>query len=403
MFRRPNRVYNDYYEEARFQLTWRLNFVLSILLTLISLMFVYVRPFFALHYGLGALISIAALYLLKKNKKYQASAIALTIVGFTVVISSVFLVAGIPHYIEPFWMTNIVLYAFFTLGDKWGFGMLIAEIVSILVFFLFFFQDSVSNVGSFEMSRLVMMGIEACASLALMGYIIMQFIKVNKLAERQLVEANHELIEEKQVVETQNKEKTVLLQEIHHRVKNNLQVIVSLLRLQSSKVDEGEAKEFFQDAINRVMTMALVHQKMYESESLSNIDLKDYFAELLDKLVNSRSDLNVEAKLEIGVDILGSKTIIPVALILNELVTNSLKHAFSNGASHEIGIRMSSIDNERMSLEYYDNGIWKENTTANSLGVELIEAFTNQLDGNYDRSFDNNRTTYLFELQKLED
>src|SRR5690606_8061868 len=112
-----------------------------------------------------------------------------------------------------------------------------------------------------------LMTIEFFISMFLIGFVMYQFGLINKYALKNTSEAFEELKSEKQIVEFQNKEKTVLLQEIHHRVKNNLQVIVSLLRIQSRELKSEEAKVGFQDAITRILTMSLIHQKLYEKES----------------------------------------------------------------------------------------------------------------------------------------
>lgn len=403
MFTAPQSKHKNYYDQARFHLTWNLNVMLLFLLSAIAFVFLIIRPSFSINYFMGAVLALVGVIQMKRTQQYKIPAITLTVVGFIVVLSSVFLLKGTPHYIEPFWLINIVLYAYFSLGKRWGLTMLFALMVSISAFFMLIFQESVANVHTYEASRLMMMCVEFLSCMGLMGYIIVQFIKVYNHAETRLTEANNNLLIEKGVVENQNKEKTVLLQEIHHRVKNNLQVIISLLRLQSGMIDNKETQMFFQDATNRIMTMALIHQKMYEGENLYNINIEEYFQELLNHLIDSSGNKDVISTLDIQIKRVGNKTIIPLALILNELITNSLKHAHVPGQELILGIKMSAVGEDEIEFEYFDNGIWKEPNSDKSLGIELIDAFTSQLEGSYTFLIADGRSTYSFKLKQLED
>jgi two-component sensor histidine kinase len=122
----------------------------------------------------------------------------------------------------------------------------------------------------------------------------------------------------------------VMLKEIHHRVKNNLQIISSLLRLQSETLSESE-REIYIEAVNRVSAMAIIHEKMYQTDSLSNFDLEEYIVTLIDSLFESYMvNGKVESKINVHVGSLNTKSIVPIAMMLNELVSNSVKHAFAN-------------------------------------------------------------------------
>src|SRR5690606_5084920 len=106
-------------------------------------------------------------------------------------------------------------------------------------------------------------------------YLLIQFIKTNNFAANQLKDANQVLMNQNQVISHQNMEKEIMLKEIHHRVKNNLQVITSLLRLQSYEIEDKNQTIVFNDAINRVKSIALIHEKMYQSDTLSKFDIEN--------------------------------------------------------------------------------------------------------------------------------
>lgn len=181
-------------------------------------------------------------------------------------------------------------------------------------------------------------------------------------------------------------EKEVLLKEIHHRVKNNLQIISSLLNLQAEYLKDKQALEIFKNSQNRIESMALIHEKLYESEDLARINFADYVQDLVTSLfyayaVNSDA---ITLKLNIENIFLGIDAAIPCGLIITELVLNSLKHAFPLGKCGEICVELRSFDRNKLALIVRDNGIglpksFDFKNTA-SLGLQLVDALTNQLE-----------------------
>jgi PAS domain S-box-containing protein len=182
-------------------------------------------------------------------------------------------------------------------------------------------------------------------------------------------------------------EKVVLLKEIHHRVKNNLQVISSLLYLQADKVRDQQLREILQDSQNRVKSMALIHEKLYQAKDLSRVDLGEYIRNLVSYLLRAHSSQKSDIRLHIQAEdiFLGIDTAMPCGLIINELVSNALKHAFPNGKSGEIHINLNTGQNNLFCLEVWDNGIGFpaeidfQNTP--SLGLQLVNTLVHQLDG----------------------
>ncbi len=155
------------------------------------------------------------------------------------------------------------------------------------------------------------------------------------------------------------KEKELLLSEIHHRVKNNMQIISSLLKLQSGHIEGEEYSEIFRESQNRIKSMALIHEKLYRSENLANIDLKEYIESVAQSLFRSYGTYsrNIDLKMEVQSIRLGIDTAIPCGLIINELVSNSLKYAFPNGKAGEIRISLRSDDKNELELIVCDNGV----------------------------------------------
>jgi len=183
-------------------------------------------------------------------------------------------------------------------------------------------------------------------------------------------------------------EKEVLLRELHHRVKNNMQVISSLLDFQSETTKNKESIDIFRECQDRVMSMSLIHEKFYRSKDLSNIDFEEYIRELADGLVCSYGIDAGKIALKIGVKgvSLGVDLAIPCGLLINELISNSLKHAFPEGASGEIEVSMRATEKGQIEITVSDNGVGipkeLDFRKTKSLGLQLVTTLVeDQLEG----------------------
>ena len=214
------------------------------------------------------------------------------------------------------------------------------------------------------------------------------FTEVGQIAERynSVMEA---LQKEAAKTESSLQEKELLLREIHHRVKNNLQVISSLLSLQSRTSKDEQAIEMAKESQNRIKVMALIHEKLYRSKDFANVEFNDYIKNLANDLFASYrvSASRISLKLEIEDLSLGIDTAIPTGLIINELVTNCLKYAFSKDSDGEIRISLRSLNDGQNELIVSDNGVGIPETldikNAESLGLRMITNLTERsLHGN---------------------
>ncbi|MGP8012375.1 MAG: histidine kinase dimerization/phosphoacceptor domain -containing protein [Halobacteriota archaeon] len=182
------------------------------------------------------------------------------------------------------------------------------------------------------------------------------------------------------------KEKETLLKEIHHRVKNNMQVISSLISLQAQQATEPETVEMLKESQSRIRSMALIHEKLYRSDSLAEISFRDYVDSMVDELLGMFNVAPGAITITTDVEnvLFGVDTAIPCALIINELVSNSLKHAFPDGAPGEVTIALHQI-NGTCELTVADNGVGPppnfDFRATDSLGMQLVTALINQLDG----------------------
>ncbi|MEG4393146.1 PAS domain S-box protein [Microcoleus sp. BROC3] len=183
------------------------------------------------------------------------------------------------------------------------------------------------------------------------------------------------------------REKEVLLKEIHHRVKNNMQVISSLLQLQAQYIEDEATLALFEESQTRIHSMALIHEQLYQSEHLDRIDLPPYVENLVANLYQSFGGGNTSIQFNLNVDpiCLNIETAIPCGLIINELVSNSLKYAFSPSSEGEININLYEIETQQFNLTIQDNGRgFPTNFDADNtetLGLRLVRMLAYQLDG----------------------
>jgi len=189
-------------------------------------------------------------------------------------------------------------------------------------------------------------------------------------------------------------EKELMLKEIHHRVKNNLQIVSSLLRLQAEKITDKSAIEHFRLSEQRIKSMALIHQQLYKTKDLSRINFREYLYELCSYLMfaNATSQRKITFTIEAEELYFGIDTALPCGLIINELFTNSIKHAFPNAECGSIIVKFGKEPADKYLLVIKDNGIGAVNLDlekTTSLGMELVNTLTQQLEGEISLHVDN--------------
>jgi PAS domain S-box-containing protein len=226
--------------------------------------------------------------------------------------------------------------------------------------------------------------------------------------QEMLVESFVDLTERKVAEEMLRKsldEKEVLLKEVHHRVKNNLQVISGLLNIQASYIQDRVSREYFKESQNRVRTMALIHEELYQVTDLAHVDFSEFVEHLAGNLFESYcSDRsNISLRLDVEDARLVVDTAIPCGLIVNELISNSLKHAFPNGREGEISIRFHRNSEGQFSLEVEDNGVGLpedlDPAATTSLGMQLINILSEQLGGEH-RVYTDGGTRYVMRFEE---
>ncbi len=202
-----------------------------------------------------------------------------------------------------------------------------------------------------------------------------------------------------QLLAAKNAENELLLKEIHHRVKNNLEIVSSLLALQSAQIDDKGIKDAMQEGQNRVQSIGIVHQKLYQGENLGAIEMKDYFLNLSESILDSfgaDDRVTIECAMDqLDVDI---DTAVPLGLIVNELLTNTLKYAFPDGRKGNVRIKLEKRAAGVLHLEVTDDGVGKSGVTQGTgFGGQLVSLLTRQLSGSM-REEVQNGTTVIFDF-----
>ena len=225
---------------------------------------------------------------------------------------------------------------------------------------------------------------------------------------KNLLKAHTRLYTSRNEIQERIKEKETLLKEVHHRVKNNLQTVSSLLSLQSRTIEDDKISTIIKSSQNRVVSMAMVHEMLYKRDDyLSKIELKPYVQELCEYLVRSvkGNSNNIKLNLDIDDNKLSIDTVIPLGLIINETITNALKYGIPEDEPGEISISLQNLKDHRFIMYIGDNGVGYSDDinpkTAKSLGLKLIYNLARQLRGSITRESDRKGTHYRMVFEEI--
>ncbi|MCF8240127.1 MAG: tetratricopeptide repeat protein [Melioribacteraceae bacterium] len=209
---------------------------------------------------------------------------------------------------------------------------------------------------------------------------------------RKTKRVNRKLIEQNIIIQKQKEEKELLVREIHHRVKNNLQIISGLFDLQMKNTENAETKATLIDSLNRVKSVGLIHELLYQTEDVIHIDFTDFVTKLMEHITSfsSKKPINKTVEIPDGLKF-DIRTSIPLGLIITELFTNSFKYAFEKVDTCEIFLSISKMDDDQFQMIISDNGIGLpdeyEFSKTKSLGLRLVRSLTSQLKGKIDYEY----------------
>lgn len=403
LFSPPSIQTNDIAHQAKYILTYRMSLFLSMTIAFLDVvLFIYFNFITGIIAFISLIFVVWAIYRIRKTGEYFVPTLIFNIIGLISCQATLYLVKDQPHIVDIAWMVINILFAFLVLGERWGMIISVIHGLSVTLFYTFFLEDQIKLLQQLSPEQIYSTSINIFLCFTIISYLSWQNIKTNELAKKHLNFAQDVLQDQYNIIVKQNEEKTVMLKEIHHRVKNNLQIITSLLRLQSRELENPEAIAKFKDATHRVIAMSMIHEKMYQSDHLSTLHMKEYLHDLSSDLVTSyQSGYPVRLEIECDVDSIGLRSIVPLALILNELISNSLKYAFDAYDNCLISISFVRHGNDQCKLTYKDSGTWKAPARKDSFGLDLIESLTDQLEGSIKvETFPETKFEFIFRPQE---
>ncbi len=401
----PGEVTN-YFVELRMKLAFRMSLLFMCVFAILSYIYYFdsFESFITMAAGLAVSCVCMAIILFKKSYFlvfyiYSISGVLITGYGLIAFHNTI-------HLVDLLWMLAGVSLAFFCLGRTLAYSLLLISIAVMVVFVFYSVNKHIEVIQLRTVYQKFSLVVEMVAGFLLNFYLFYLFLDVNRYSERKLMESYEQLKEQNTRILVQNDEKTTLVREVHHHVKNNLQIVVSLLRMQSHEVENPEFRMLFQESINRIMAMSLIHHKLYQNKNLSQIRIGDYLDELVREIMTlSVTGREVQYEIQTEADRIGLKTLVPLGLLVNELVSNSLKHAFDDALQQaRIEIRIYKGADGWLDMTYRDNGSWKAVAeSGNSFGLILIDALVEQLDGSKEVRKEAEGTTYCFRVKNLEE
>lgn len=378
---------DDFYQKAKINLIFDFPFFTLSLFILFSILLFVVGANFSVFTITGSwLMGLMFLFYLKYSKNIKISSIFLSVVILILAVTNLLFNESILHIGYPYWLCMLLLFVVFNLGIYWGIGFGIIGSAAYVLYRHFEMYHAMELAHFDPNIHLVTFIVEVTLTTFLILYLTQLYLLTSRNSEVALKEQNNLLIAKNKLIEDQHAEKTIMLKEIHHRVKNNLQVVNSILRLQSHEIKDPAALEVFELSQKRIHAMALIHERLYTLDKMSYSITANYLKLLIKDLIALYQN-NQKIILEIDVQdgIVPQNNIVPFGLILNELVSNSLKHGIDSSGI----ITIKSVKTAaHVHLTFEDNGKGFSSTVEKGFGLELIETLTEQLDGSVD--FKNN-------------
>ncbi len=368
----------NYYDKGRYILMWRICLLFIFVLSLLAILNINTDSIVSFIYGSEAVISIFALWFLHKYKNTRFLFWLFTVSASGFIIYSMYSIEHTLHYSDFTWILCIILFAFIGLQYKYALVFVLLHLLVIAHFSFFELNHHLTALRPRTDFELITVMIEMSFAFLIMCALLYQNIQFQNFALSEL-KITHEKLEK------QNEENVMLLKEIHHRVKNNLQIVISILRMQRDKLHDNHIKEELDNAVKRVMAISLIHNKLYKSKELSSIRFDKYVEQLIEEICSfHEGTTDIEYQLNIDVTSMEINNMIPLGLIINELVTNSIKHSNDAGKKVKIYIAFTEITSGSIQFDYQDNGEWIESSDL-GLGLELIESLNDQLEGSLER------------------
>ena len=386
--------------EDRSDLIIKVNYSASLIaavLGIIGFFFLDIRGVIPYTFIVFAFLNFVNTLLYQGHKNLLATFLTATILAMVSAIIVTLFSGGIQ---SPFiFVLAIIVFAGYVNAREYGQVFLIINLLVLTLFFLY-------EMGDFKIST-NSVPLESRAWFAFLSVFFAVYL-LGGVFGKNLLKAHHKLYESRNEVQKRILEKETLLKEVHHRVKNNLQTVSSLLSLQSRTITDPKISSIIKSSQNRVVSMAMVHEMLYKRDDyLSKIELRPYVKELCDYLVRSIRGSNDRVKVKLDIDDmkLSIDTVIPLGLIINETITNALKYGITEDYKGRIQVSVKKIGEKRYEMFLGDNGIgYPEDVdpkNITSLGLKLIYNLGRQLRGSITRDYAQSGTFYRIEFEEI--
>ena len=357
----------------------------------ISSIFVYIGAYIAIISPMIGLFVFVICFFLLKSDKIQAKE-AFLIGGYIVAIE-----VSIHTYFIG-WNTGCFYFLFllptvFLLNTNWKIWITIVfngSIITLFVLLRNIFQDGYSLYPVDPNTEAIINFMNITGTGLIIIVVMIYFSRTINKKDEALVIVNEALEKQNKEIFSQHQYQQILLKEIHHRVKNNLQIISSLLSLQSNAIDNKDVSQVLDESRRRIEAIALIHQKLYQENKIDRVDFKSYLMEIM----RSQQKINSNLKCEVTSSEVAFKLdiAVPLGLIISEMIVNSVKHAFKGIENPELKVELNN-NNQTIELIVQDNGIGlPENFSLEqpvSLGTEIIQALTDQIEAEIKYENDN--------------
>ena len=349
------------------------------------------------------------IYFLNKKGYYKLSRNAVLLASNAgVIYFSLFLGynSGIYLYIL---VAPLLIYLLYDFQDKLGISIAFLSFVLCFGAIYFFRDQNLFGKAMVSSSMLeVIFAINLSVTFIMVFFLVIFFANNNHRYIVQLMEHQNELSEENirrknSEMELQKaiKDRELLLSEVHHRVKNNLAIISALLNLESAKLGDEKSQEIFKETRDRIYAISMVHNLLYKNPSLQQIDMVEFFDQFCSNIIDSYSDGRIRIEQHIQPVNISIETAVPMALLLNELVTNAIKHAFPGERSGLIQVGLEPRPNGGFQFYVSDNGIGmkEEQLDTASTGMNIIHSLAEQLEARIE--FRNGQGTRLTVVKEI--
>lgn len=373
-----DKVELDNYGAMRYRLVSNIAWTIVVMLTFVVLInfrnTTYVIPHISAIAG-----CLVAIFYLRRTKKYQLVGKYVAVIGVILLGLTAFFLKNHIQYTTPMWMITHTCVVFAVVGYRWGSFVLLVHFCVLSIYILMFMKYNLEHLPVFTNPKSLSYVVEFCVCGFGIGYTLYTSFKFLSVAQSNMEQQNEALQTQFDLISKQNNEKEILMKEVHHRVKNNLQLISSLLSIQKRSLGVNEVS--FEDSIARVKAIALIHEKFYSSEAKSEFCLKDYLSSSLDLLVSNYSDEEVKVNFIFrgdGVN-LSQDSITSIALLFNELIIGSIRRRKSV-EELEIVVGIKLTENNEYEIMYNDNAEWLLEKL-NPTGSIIVDSMIEQLDG----------------------